>query len=41
MYAHSLGVNVNMWWGGVLLAFALMMLGLARYAKGTAKKDGK
>jgi hypothetical protein len=31
MYAeHSLGVNVNVWWGGVLLAFGLAMIGLTR-----------
>ncbi|HTB93652.1 MAG TPA: hypothetical protein VK728_12535 [Candidatus Sulfotelmatobacter sp.] len=27
---HSLGVNVNVWWGGVLLAFGLAMIGLTR-----------
>jgi hypothetical protein len=31
MYAeHSLGVNMNVWWGGVLLAFGLAMIGLTR-----------
>jgi hypothetical protein len=31
MYAeHSLGVNMNVWWGAALLAFGLVMLGLAR-----------
>ena len=31
MYAeHSLGVNVNVWWGGALLAFGLAMIGLTR-----------
>jgi hypothetical protein len=31
MYAeHSLGVNMNVWWGGVLLAFGLVMLALTR-----------
>jgi hypothetical protein len=31
MYAeHSLGVNMNVWWGGVLLAFGLVMIGLTR-----------
>jgi hypothetical protein len=29
IYARSLGVNVNLWWGLVLLAFGLVMLGLA------------
>jgi hypothetical protein len=27
---HSLGVNINVWWGGVLLAFGLVMIGLTR-----------
>lgn len=31
MYAeHSLGVNMNVWWGGALLAFGLAMLALTR-----------
>lgn len=31
MYAkHSLGVNMNLWWGAALLGFGLVMLGLAR-----------
>jgi len=29
IYARSLGINVNLWWGLVLLAFGLAMLGLA------------
>jgi hypothetical protein len=29
IYARSLGINVNLWWGVVLLAFGLAMLGLA------------
>ena len=33
LYArHSLGRNVNFWWGLVLLAFGLVMLFLARRA---------
>jgi hypothetical protein len=28
IYARSLGVNVNTWWGLVLLGFGLVMLGL-------------
>jgi len=28
IYARSLGINVNLWWGLVLLAFGLVMLGL-------------
>jgi putative Mn2+ efflux pump MntP len=29
IYSRSLGVNVNLWWGLVLLAFGLVMLWLA------------
>lgn len=29
IYRRSLDVNVNLWWGIVLLAFGLAMLGLA------------
>ena len=29
IYARSLGINVNLWWGFVLLLFGLVMLGLA------------
>jgi hypothetical protein len=32
IYARSLGVNVNLWWGLVLLAFGAAMLALARRA---------
>ena len=30
IYARSLGINVNLWWGLVLLAFGVVMLWLAR-----------
>jgi hypothetical protein len=31
MYAiHSLGININLWWGVVMVAFAAVMLLLAR-----------
>ena len=29
IYQRSLGVDVNLWWGGALLVFGLAMLGLA------------
>jgi hypothetical protein len=29
IYARSLGINVNLWWGVVLLVFGLVMLGFA------------
>jgi hypothetical protein len=34
IYARSLGVNVNLWWGLVLLAFGLAMLVFALRARG-------
>ena len=33
MYQRSLGINVNLWWGLVLVAFSLVMLGLAWRAR--------
>ncbi len=30
IYRRSLGINVNLWWGLVLLAFGLLMWLLAR-----------
>jgi hypothetical protein len=35
IYASSLGINVNLWWGLVLLAFGLVMLWFARRARAT------
>jgi hypothetical protein len=29
IYARSLGINVNLWWGLVLLVFGALMLGFA------------
>jgi len=41
-YSHSLGINVNLWWGMVLLGFGLIMLGMARWAAAAEKnRDGK
>lgn len=34
IYQRSLGINVNFWWGLVLLTFGLVMLGLAIRASG-------
>ena len=33
MYARSLGINVNLWWGLVLLVVGLILLLLARLRK--------
>jgi hypothetical protein len=32
IYAHSLGINVNLYWGFVLIGFGLIMLVLAFFA---------
>ncbi len=37
IYAKSLGINVNLWWGLVLLTFGLLMLGLALRASRAAR----
>jgi hypothetical protein len=34
IYARSLGINVNLWWGLVLFAFGLIMLGLMARSRG-------
>jgi protein-S-isoprenylcysteine O-methyltransferase Ste14 len=39
LYARSLGMNVNLYWGLLLLAFGLFMLITAW--RGAKKKDGK
>ena len=39
IYQTSLGINVNLWWGLVLLAFGLVMLGLA--IRSGRKRHGK
>jgi len=36
IYARSLGINVNLWWGLVLLVFGLVMLGFALRARKAA-----
>lgn len=33
LYRHSLGLNVNLWWGLVLLIFGVVMLLLGRGGK--------
>jgi len=35
IYAQSLGMNVNLIWGGVLIAFGLVMIALARSGRKT------
>ncbi len=33
IYGRSLGINVNLWWGVVLVVFGLVMLGIAFRAR--------
>jgi len=39
IYARSLGVNVNLWWGLVLVVFGLVMLGFALRAQRLLKRS--
>lgn len=43
IYARSLGINVNLWWGLVLLIFGAVMFALARpmNGKGNSKTGGE
>ncbi len=38
IYDRSLGINVNLWWGLVLLGFGLLMAGFAFRSRG-ARSD--
>ena len=37
--SHSLGLNINLWWGAIQIAFGAIMVALAR--RGASKGDGK
>lgn len=37
IYQRSLGMNVNLWWGIILLVFGIIMLLLAKMAAGKGK----
>ena len=39
LYAKSLGINANLWWGLVLLAFGLSMLYLGRRGQKRLEKE--
>jgi len=39
IYQRSLGMNVNLWWGAILLLFGVIMLLLARMAAGKGKSS--
>ena len=41
IYQRSLGVDVNLWWGGALLAFGLAMLALAWRAAMARARTGR
>jgi hypothetical protein len=41
IYERSLGININLWWGLVMLAFGASMLLLARRASRKAKKTAQ
>jgi hypothetical protein len=38
IYARSLGINVNLWWGLVLLGFGLVMLGFVAKSRAQGAK---
>jgi hypothetical protein len=37
IYVRSLGLNINLWWGLVLLGFGVTMLALGRRASSTPR----
>jgi multisubunit Na+/H+ antiporter MnhG subunit len=39
IYQRSLGMNVNLWWGAILLLFGVIMLLLARMAARKGKSS--
>jgi len=41
IYQRSLGINVNLWWGVVLLAFGLVMLAFALRARVDTESSSK
>ena len=41
LYAKSLGINVNLWWGLVLLAFGLSMFLFGQIGQARNEKDDK
>ena len=40
MYAKSLGIDINLWWGIVLLAFGIVSLALGRHGQTAIEKKG-
>jgi hypothetical protein len=41
IYQRSLGINVNLWWGMVLVLFGVVMLGLASRGRRPAPPPGR
>ena len=41
MYQSSLGININFWWGLVMLVFGVVMLGFAMVTRCAAAKAAK
>jgi hypothetical protein len=37
--AHSLGLNINLWWGLVMVAFGAVMVALAKSGASKGRKD--
>lgn len=40
IYARSLGINVNLWWGLVLLIFGAVMFAMARPTNSKNDREG-
>jgi hypothetical protein len=40
MYSKSLGIDMNLWWGIVLLAFGIVSLALGRHGQTEIEKQG-
>jgi hypothetical protein len=40
LYERSLNVNLNLWWGSVLVVFGVLMLVLGYVGQTRAKKEG-
>jgi multisubunit Na+/H+ antiporter MnhG subunit len=41
MYNRSLGININLWWGAVLLIFGLLMIFAARKSQAQMEQARK
>lgn len=39
IYQHSLGININLWWGLVMLFFGIVMLAFGRKSISGASED--